>query len=314
MTNPPSGPWAPNDPVPAYGYQIPGQFGYPAPGYSPDDPLVPPPAAQFEAWYRRVVATFGRSWQPLFLVFAVLSALPQIALLVIGYVAGYALAITPETAVELFQRPEVVIGSILVALVLGVATVFLNCVAWAAAIWVVTENAAGRPASLATAVPVGLSRALPMFGWYLLVGLIVAVGTIFCVLPGLYFGVALSLFSFVIMFERGTNPIGRSFTLVNGDFGAALGRVALLFLVDGVASMLVSCAFGGSAFALSMNSDGELVGGPSGGTQLVSGLVNAVVQVPLDSLLVVGLLLVYTQVRGRREPLSTPQLWASING
>jgi hypothetical protein len=83
-----------------------------------------------------------------------------------------------------------------------------------------------------------------MWGWSIVSVVMIFVGLILCVVPGLYFMVALSLFSFAVIFERGTVQIGRSFQLVNNNFGAALGRVALLSRMYIVISLVVSCISG----------------------------------------------------------------------
>jgi hypothetical protein len=47
------------------------------------------------------------------------------------------------------------------------------------------------------------------------------------------------------------------------------------------------------------------------GAQLVGDLVSAAVIVPLEMLLLVGLLITYTQVRSRNEPSRPPALWTA---
>jgi hypothetical protein len=145
---------------------------------------------------------------------------------------------------------------------------------------------------------------LPMFGWYVLFTAMFAIGLILCILPGLYLAVAGCLFSFVVIFERGRNPMGRSFSLVHKSFGAVLGRVGLLALFMLGVYCVVGLCVGGLAIG-----GGEV----SATASLVGDVVSALVGVPVYTVLLVGLLLTYTQVRARQEPVSTASLWAAAN-
>ena len=110
-------------------------------------------------------------------------------------------------------------GSLVVGLV--------QAVGWAAGTWVITQQAAGQPASLDAALRYGLRRALGLWGWTLLVSLLIGIGFCFCVLPGIYLAFALSMAGPVYLFER-HNPIGRSFRMFHDRLGLLLGRVALV--------------------------------------------------------------------------------------
>ena len=189
----------------------------------------------------------------------------------------------------------------LVVMLGAVVTMLVTAIGWGAGIWAVTQAAAGYPADLAAAFTAGVRRLGPMFGWYLLYSLMVAVGAVACLLPGLYLAVAGSLFSFVIVFERERNPFGRSFSLVHRAFGQVLGRVALLGLVTIGASCVVSLC-------------GNLLGGGLGLVGFLMGdIATALLTAPVGVLLLVGLLLTYTQARARQEPVSTAGLWAAAN-
>jgi hypothetical protein len=311
------GPYVPSD-----GYQVPPTYGQYVPPFRPGgyDPLVPAPGSRFEGWWMLVVATFKRSARTLIMIFLLTSALPSLVVAVAGSATGAALALNPLTINEetggISWNEGVIAGFLAAGVVFIFVTTFLNALGWGAGIYAVVQAAAGQPVSLAAAFRAGFRRVLPMWGWSLLCVLIIGVGTVLCVVPGLYFGLALSLFGFAVMFERGTSPIARSFRLVNNNFGAAIGRVALLVAMYVVVSFVVSCIVGVLVGLLGMSTVGAIE--PSGagavglslGAQIVSSLIQEAVALPLLSFLLVGLMITYTQLRSNEAPLSTPQLWA----
>lgn len=318
MTYPPQDPYGqpsphgqPGEPVPQYGYQVPGGFGVSEPAYSGPDPLVPPSGSGISGWFDWVRATLARSWRLLGLILLVTVAAPQIVLSLLGFGIGQAInldAVEVDGPVEV-ERPEFALGFALAVLVVIVAFGFVSALGWAAGIWAVTQQAAGRYVTLPTALRAGLARALPMFGWAVVAVLLVAIGLILCIVPGLYVGVATSLFAFVVMYERGTGAIRRSFSLVHTAFGAVLGRVALLFLSWIIINFLVSCALGaitaGAAIAVGTTA--------ASGLQLVGDVVASLIDTAMNAVLIVGLLITYTQVRAGHEPLSTPALVAALD-
>lgn len=238
------------------------------------------------------------------LIFLLTFALPQIGqsvltnLLVPGALAT---PLSPVDSLGTEERAAFTAGALIFLLVTVVVTVLVSALGWAAGIWTVTQNAADQPADLASAFAAAFRRVGPMSGWYLLYALMVGVGLVACVLPGLYLAVAGSLFSFVVVFERGRNPIGRSFWLVHKAFGQVLGRVALL----AVAALGVSCVVG-----LCTGAAGAAIG--EAGIWL-GDIVTALLVVPIAAVALVGLLLTYTQARAGQEPVSTAALWAAAN-
>lgn len=292
---------------PAYhdpAYQHAGYDRYPPPdsgGYA-YDPLVPDPYGGLTPLFDRLRETLNRSGGQLLLIFLLTFALPQLA-------HGIATSVVmPGPSVSLLSPVELesaggfsVTPAAALVVMLGVVAMLVTAIGWGAGIWAVTQAAAGYPADLGAAFTAGVRRLGPMFGWYLLYSLMVAVGAVACLLPGLYLAVAGSLFSFVIVFERERNPFGRSFSLVHRAFGQVLGRVALLGLVTIGASCVVSLC-------------GNLLGGGLGLVGFLMGdIATALLTAPVGVLLLVGLLLTYTQARARQEPVSTAGLWAAAN-
>jgi hypothetical protein len=308
--------------VPPEGYQVPSSFGQYSQPVVPGayDPLVPAPGSRFEGWWSMVMSTLRRGIVPLMLVFGLTMALPAIVLSIAGAATGAALALSPDLFVDERGVPAfdagIFAGIAVAALVTIVITGFLSSLGWATGIHVILQTAGGGRAALGDAFRAGLARVLPMWGWYIVAGVMCIVGLVFCVLPGAYLAVALSMFSFVVIFERGNNPVSRSFQLVHSNFGAALGRVAMLFGIQFGVSFVVSCITGAGITAVSLAGDPSSLDPNAGlgvgvGAQVVSSIVSALVSLPLQSFILVGLMITYTQLRAAQEPVSTPHLMAA---
>jgi hypothetical protein len=310
--------------VPTTGYQLPPAYGqYALPFHpGPYDPLVPEPGSAFDGWWSRVLAVFRANVGMLVVIFLLLSGLPSVlfsvALLATGAMSSlisYDEQGIPHIDTELV--PALFCGIFTFVLISS----FLSALGWAAGIQAVTARAAGQQVTIGNALRAGLRRAAPLWGWYLLAGLITTVGVCACVLPVFYLGFAVSLFSFPVIFERGRNPIGRSFSLIHANFGPALGRVALLAgIYAGVAlavslggTVLVAVISGGSGPS-SLPQPGQTVTGAGIAAQIVSSVIQGAVGLPLSAFLLVGLMITYTQLRRIEEPITTQQLWADATG
>lgn len=307
---PSSGPVEPPD-----GYQVPPTFGTPPPP-SPgdpgaDDPLVPPPYGGLRPAWERLKHLLSVSGRPVMLILLLTFALPQLAQAIVVGMAldgietvGGGFVLPGEDNLDAAGFGALTAGTIVVGVALFAVITLVASIGWGASIWAITQAATGAAVTVPDALAAGARRMFPMFGWYLLYSLMVAVGILACLLPGIYLAVAGCLFSFAVMYEPGRNPLGRSFSLVHKAFGAVLGRALLLILfMSGVLMVLGLCL----GFAL--------VGGgePAGfGAELfVDGLLT-LAMVPLYAVLLTGLLLTYTQVRARQETVSTGQLHAAL--
>ena len=199
--------------------------------------------------------------------------------------------------------------SLLVLLIGGSVLVgLLQAVGWAAGSWVITQQAAGQPGSLDSALRYGIRRALGLWGWTLLISLLVGLGVCFCVLPGIYLAFALSMAGPVYLFER-HNPIGRSFRMFHDRLGLLLGRVALVALavivgtvIPGVLEGVGTSAFGTDPFASPDSAVGAVV---------VIG-ITAVLALPAHLSQMIGLLVTYAEQRAHEAPVNTPGLAAEL--
>lgn len=128
----------------------------------------------------------------------------------------------------------------------------------------------------------------------LLAGLIILVGLILLVIPGIIFAVflAVAIPALVIENKRGTDALGRSWNLVKGSFWHVLGTVIVAGLIGGLVSSLIG-AIGGNNWFLSwiFTSIGQIVAAP----------FNALV-----------LVILYLDLRARQESLTADTLRAEI--
>lgn len=305
MSTPPGPPHDPDDP--RYSQQPPGDYsgipsqaypeaaGYPGTGYGPveppaGDPLVP---ADLSGWFERIVGVFKRSFVPLLQIQIAVAAVGILYGLLVGNdlaeLAGRA-QLAPESV-----DPAAVLAllgsSLLGALVLIVVSSF----AAAASVFLAVRDANGEPSSLGDALRFAVGRALPLIGWQLLAGLMLVVGTLLLVLPGVYIAIVISasLVGVVVVERAG---LSRCFTLVNARFLPTTGRVLLAVLIGIAFTFLVS--FIASAF------------GPA---SVLGTIIQSVLTIPLAIAGVGFTVVTYAELRYREHPgVLTPTLAAEL--
>lgn len=285
---------------------------YPAGGgWDPGDPLVTPPHAGFGGWFSRCVGAVRRGWRLLLPIMLVTQAAPAAALSMLSLAVGPTgeVGTAPDGAPIL---PEgyygdlvaffavLIVGSLLLGLV--------QSVGWAAGTWVVTRQAAGEPVALGAAFRYGLRRAPGLWGWNLLAGVLIGVGLCFCLLPGVYLGLALALTGPVYLFER-DNPIGRSFRIFHQRLGQVLGRVALLGAI-----VLVGALIGGvlETVGLLPFGDRPLASAGSALGALAVTVLAAVLVAPVYLVQLAGLLTTYAEQRAQEGPVTAARLAAEL--
>lgn len=122
-----------------------------------------------------------------------------------------------------------------------VATVLLTGVVTA----VMGQAVLGKPVTLAEAWAIVRPRAWRLLGLGLLVTLIVTVGLIFCVIPGVIIGVYLSIAAAALVLERSTvgASLRRSLSLINGAFWRTFGALILMVIIYVVINLAISVPF-----------------------------------------------------------------------
>jgi hypothetical protein len=275
--------------------------GYPAgwtapiaPTYyaAPNDPLV---SADFSGWWNRSFALVKAAWRPLAVV-QLAGAVPMVAvLIVVDFLTrgeSDRLATTDKldgkTAIALIL---VILPSLLLSWLFGVLIQLIST-------HLLVQKVTTGQISIGAALRASLKRAFPLMGWSLLGGIIVAVGLVFCILPGFYATAALSVLPVIVLLER-RFAVGRSFQLFNANLGASLGRIltiAGLVIGFGIVSAGLT-----SVFPIGGDSPVELIL-----TEVISGLFAAVSGVVFTPMYLTA----YADMRARHEPFSTAYLTA----
>jgi hypothetical protein len=300
--------------APAGGYSVPPQ--YPPPPQFPGgvgggagDPLVLPPGVMFGAWFAKVQEIARRSWRSVLIITGVGIAGPYALLNLIETVTRVSSYFGPGAVTKASDFANAM-GSLLfglfITVVFAIGASFVAAAGWAAGVWALVQEAAtGRPANVAEAFRYGMRRAASLWLWTILVGLLTFVGICLCILPGVYVAFATSLFGMVAIFERGQNPIARSFRLTHANFGATLGRIAVLFGLYFVYALVLGVIFGVIQAGVAFGSHGSFT------FNVVSGILSAVetmLTAPAYAFILIGLLPTYAELRAREAPLSTAQL------
>lgn len=292
------GPAGPPPPPPAGGFTV--------PGYAVPNPMAAPPQGTFDSWMRGTVALCRRSAGPVLAVLAITSV-PPVLLTSIVYglmLPGLddSMITDPNTATthDLVRFYTALAGVLGVLMLVSVAASYLSSVGWVAALRLMATDAAGRPRDIRAALVFGLRRGLALWGWYILAYLCVAVGTCFCVVPGIYLALALSMIAPITVFERGVPAFSRSFRLVHGNFWPAVGRLMVLALVVGAYAMILSCvlnlATGASSLDTTTTSTATM---PGTGQIVVTSIIQAVLSLPATLVGIAGIFGVYVELRSR---------------
>lgn len=116
-----------------------------------------------------------------------------------------------------------------------------------AAFWLVDQHLKQRTPSLGNSLDQAVSRAVPLvFGSILLV-LIVSLGMLLFVLPGIYWGVRLAFTLYAIALEDkgATEGLGYSWNLVRGRWWGVFWAFLAVGLIFGIAILMISFFVGG---------------------------------------------------------------------
>ena len=276
---------------PGYGPALPSAY------YAgPDDPLV---SSDYSGWWNRTVALIKSTWRPMALM-QLVAVIPVAILTVVVSIWGRAAtdrftttttdgdiqfdwnALAPLFAVAI---PLILVGA-LIGVLINLATMQL-----------LVQRATGQPVSVARALRVCLSRALPLIGWSIVAGLVALAGLICCILPVIYVAAALCVLPAVVLLERGVG-VGRCFKLFHGNLGDSVGRVATIGALGLGASVVENLV--NSAITVGDPSSTVLV--------VISAVVTAGFSVATGIVSPALLLTTYADMRARLEPFSTAYL------
>jgi hypothetical protein len=157
----------------------------------------------------------------------------------------------------------------------------------------VASEAAGLPVDLGDSYTFALSRVGSIIWVSILVGLVVAVGLVFLIIPGLWFIGMLFASVIVVVTEnlRGTSAMSRSWNLVKGHWWHAFGTIIVAALLAGVVNGVIQAPF------------------QQWVAKAIASAVAQIVTLPFTT--TVGVLL-YLDLRARKENLSVERLRADL--
>ena len=200
---------------------------------------------------------FGRHWRTLVACVLVPTVPIQIiSVLVVLSIAPDQFDLSRDTSTSADTGGAEIAGVLVVRLL----EVLASILAWAACFKAVADGYLGREASVGTSLRFGLPKIPRLFGLSIVAGVLIVIGLILIIIPGLVLMTFLSLAVPALLFERiGVfGSIGRSFELVSGRFWSIL----LLMIVTILALLVVSFVFGLllGGIGVAVSEDSEAVG------------------------------------------------------
>jgi hypothetical protein len=171
---------------------------------------------------------------------------------------------------------------------------FMQVIATAATTWAVSSCYLGRKPSILEAYNAVISKTIPFAVTGLIVSVALVIGFMCCVLPGIVGLVFLAFVPAVMVIENRAyiDGISRSFQLAASDFW----RIFVYGLVAGILIYAISIIFALPVQIIIMTNPSRLVQA-SMVSQIIQGIGNTI----LVPLWVIGLVLLYYDVRVRRE-------------
>jgi hypothetical protein len=180
--------------------------------------------------------------------------------------------------------------ALLAGAIAALIAVLISAVLQAAILRAAAQATIGDPVDVEASYRYGLKRLWSVILVSILVGLVVAVGFILLVIPGIIFLVFLSVSIPVLIVEgrRGTEAMGRSWNLVRGNFWHAFGVIVVAALIVGIISGIIGA-----------------IGGDNWAVRWIFTAIAQILTVPFASLVSV---LLYLDLRARSESLSADTL------
>jgi hypothetical protein len=183
---------------------------------------------------------------------------------------------------------------VLAALVAAAIGVITTAILQAAILRGAAQATIGDPVDVSGSYRWGLHRFGSVLLVSILVGLVVAVGFILLIIPGIIFLVFLSVSvpALVVEGRRGRDAMRRSWNLVSGHFWHVFGVVIVAAIITGIIGGIFSAIGGGN----------RIVG-------LIFGTIGQVIVAPYSALVAV---LLYLDLRARKESLTATALRAEL--
>jgi hypothetical protein len=182
------------------------------------------------------------------------------------------------------------LGALFAGAIGGLIAVLISAVLQAATVRAAAQATIGDPVDVEASYRYGFRRLWSVILISILVGLIVAAGFILLIVPGIIFLVFLSasIPALIVENRRGTDALGRSWSLVQGNFWHALGVIFVAALIVGIVS--------------------GIIGAIGGGNWAVRWIFTAVAQIVTAPYAALVSVLLYLDLRARREALDATTL------
>jgi hypothetical protein len=164
--------------------------------------------------------------------------------------------------------------------------------------WAVSQRYLGKETSIGEAyAAVGVATFFQLIGASLLYGLIVAVGFVFLIIPGIIFLVRFAFMPEAIVLEqRGVfDSLGRSWALVSGSFWRVLGYGLVIYIIVFFIELVVGGAIAGVLAA-------------GGGLSFIRPAVSAIVSILVEPFRLTAFVLLYYDLRIRKEGFDLEQM------
>ncbi len=250
-----------------------------------DDPLV---SRDLNTWFGKGFAAVGRSWKGMLVIQIIGAIVIGVLSAILGLWAENLVDLEVTTSGREFDfAPGPLIASVVIFVVIAIV---VQGAITLATTRVIVDDAAGRPTDLAAAFSLAKRRVAPWLGWSIVTGLLIVLGFIAIIIPGIWLGVVFGASILgVVVFER-ANPFERSFALIKGMWWSIFGRVLLLllgtaiytFIVDGILESLVT--------------NDEL------SSRVVGEVLKAALLIPLTMLSAALYVITYAELRNREQP------------
>ncbi|MDQ3035053.1 MAG: hypothetical protein M3Y87_21780 [Myxococcota bacterium] len=213
-------------------------------------------------------------------------------------------ALTGDPAAMMASAVLGIAGYVVVVVVLSAA----YALGQGAIMYATVESLVGRRASVGDALRAALQRLLPLWGASFLFGIAVAIGTLFCIVPGVLAWVWLVVTLPVCMVER-LGPIAsmqRSVELTEGHRGTIFVVFLVLFVgFMGIAICVMMPASIGMVAAAGSPADAQ---DPFSPLQLVIRAISAVLQIFSTMVLSAAIAVIYARLRGLRDGVNAQAL------
>jgi hypothetical protein len=195
-----------------------------------------------------------------------------------------------ETAARSFGTGLLVL---LITLAIGI---IITSALQAAIIRAAAQATVGDPVDVNESYRFGFAHFGGVLGASILVGIVVAIGIILLVIPGIIFATMLAVTIPVLVIERKgvTASMSRSWELVKGHFWHVLGTIVVAALIAGFVGGLIG-----------------LIGGSNWFLAWIFGSIGQIIVAPFSAMVTV---LLYLDLRTRSEALTASQLRGELAG